>query len=145
ESFVFLGWLTPLLALAGLVVVLRARRIGLALALAIGAAVPMLLALGTHFPLYSAVWHHFAPLRYPRVPEREFPVACLCLAALVAFAAARLRWILVAVLVVLVAADLRVSIYDAAAASKGTGAYKGLTAPGRLLELPVLHPNVQLG
>jgi hypothetical protein len=73
------------------------------------------------------------------------PVACLCLAALVAFAASRLRWPLVTVLVVLVAADLRVSIYDAAAAYRGSGAYKGLSAPGRLLELPVLHPNVHLG
>jgi hypothetical protein len=73
------------------------------------------------------------------------PVACLCLAALAAFAVARLRWILVAALVVLVAADLRVSIYDAAAANRGTGAYRGLEAPGRLLELPVLHPNVHLG
>ena len=145
ESFVFLGWFVPLLALVGLVLLVLARRWWLVAVLALGALVPILLALGTHFPLYSTLWHHFAPLRYPRVPERLMPVACLCLAALVAFAAARLRWILVAVLVMLVAADLRVSIYDAAAASKGTGAYKGLTAPGRLLELPVLHPNVQLG
>src|SRR6185312_6897454 len=36
ESFVFVGWLTPLLALAGLAVVLRARRWGLAVALAVG-------------------------------------------------------------------------------------------------------------
>ena len=145
ESFVFLGWLTPLLALAGLVMLVRARRWGLVAVLAVGALVPMLLALGTHFPLYSTLWHHLAPLRYPRVPERLMPVACLCLAALVAFAAARLRWPLVAVLVVLVAADLRVSIYDAAAAYRGSDAYKGLSAPGRLLELPVLHPNVHLG
>jgi len=145
ESFVFLGWFVPLLALAGLVLLVLARRWWLIAVLALGAILPMLLALGTHFPLYSTLWHHLAPLRYPRVPERLMPVACLCLAALVAVAAARLRWILVAVLVVLVAADLRVSIYDAAAASRGSDAYKGLSAPGRLLELPVLHPNVQLG
>jgi hypothetical protein len=145
ESFVFLGWLVPLLALAGLVVLVLARRWWLVAVLALGALVPMLLALGTHFPLYSTLWHHLAPLRYPRVPERLMPVACLCVAALVAVAAARLRWILVAVLLVLVAADLRVSIYDAAAAERGTGAYEGLTAHGRLLELPVLHPNVHLG
>jgi hypothetical protein len=145
ESFVFLGWLVPLLALAGLVVLVLARRWWLVAVLALGALVPMLLALGTHFPLYSTLWHHLAPLRYPRVPERLMPVACLCVAALVAVAAARLRWILVAVLLVLVAADLRVSIYDAAAADRGTGAYEGLTAHGRLLELPVLHPNVHLG
>ncbi|HSC51350.1 MAG TPA: hypothetical protein VLD16_13895, partial [Gaiellaceae bacterium] len=145
ESFVFLGWLVPLLALAGLVLLVLARRWWLAVVLAVGALVPMLLALGTHFPLYSTLWHHLAPLRYPRVPERFMPVACLCLAALVAVAAARLRWILVAVLLVVVAADLRVSIYDAAAAYRGTGAYEGLTAPGRLLELPVLNPDVHLG
>ena len=86
--------------------------------LAIGALVPMLLALGTHFPLYSTLWHHFPPLRYPRVPERQMPVACLALAALAAFAVARLRWVLVAALLVLVAADLRVSIYEAAAADR---------------------------
>src|SRR5439155_25286848 len=88
ESFVFLGWLTRLLALGGLALLLRARRLGLALALAVGAVVPVLLALGTHFPLYATVWHHFPPLRYPRVPERELPVACLAIAALAAFAVA---------------------------------------------------------
>jgi hypothetical protein len=146
ESFVFLGWLTPVLALAGLVLLLGARRFGLAAALAVGAVVPVLLALGTHFPLYSTLWHHFAPLRYPRVPERLMPVACLAIAALVAFAVARVRWLpLVAVLLVLVAADLRVSIYQAAAAEPGRRAYASLQARGRLLELPVLHPNVHLG
>ena len=146
ESFVFLGWLTPLLALAGLVLLFRARRFGLAAALAIGAVVPIVLALGTHFPLYSTLWHHLAPLRYPRVPERLMPVACLAIAGLVAFAVARLRWLaLVAALLVLLAADLRVSVYEAAAAEPGRQAYAGLTAPGRLLELPVLHPNVHLG
>ena len=131
ESFVFLGWLTPLLALAGLVLLLRARRFGLAAALAIGALVPALLALGTHFPLYSPLWHHFAPLRYPRVPERLMPVACLAVAALVAFAVARVRWLaLVAALLVLVAADLRVSVYEAAAAEPGKRAYAGLTSQG---------------
>ena len=146
ESFVFLGWLTPLLALAGLVLLFGARRFGLAAALAIGAVVPIVLALGTHFPLYSTLWHHLAPLRYPRVPERLMPVACLAIAGLVAFAVARLRWLaLVAALLVLLAADLRVSVYEAAAAEPGRQAYAGLTAPGRLLELPVLHPSVQLG
>ena len=63
ESFVFVGWLTPILALAGLVLLVRARRLGLALALGIGAVVPIVLALGTHFPLYEWLWHHFPPLR----------------------------------------------------------------------------------
>ena len=150
ESFVFVGWLTPLLALAGLVVVVRARRLGLALALAVGVVVPALLALGTHFPLYSTLWHHFSPLRYPRVPEREFPVACLAIAALVAFAVAslarRVAWVIALVLVALFL-DLRigVSAYRVARADSNNAAYAALHGPGRLLELPVLHPSVNHG
>ena len=135
ESFVFLGWLTPLLAIAGLVVVTRMRRYGLALALAVGAVVPVVLALGTHFPLYDWLWHHFRPLRYPRVPERQLPVACLAIAALVAFA---VLWITrrfsnlvtVCYLLVLVAVfvDLRlwVSTYRVASADPGNAAYAAL-------------------
>jgi hypothetical protein len=149
ESFVFVGWLTPLLALAGLVVVLRARRLGLALALAIGVVVPTLLALGTHFPLYSTLWHHFSPLRYPRVPEREFPVACLAIAALVAFAVARISRIALVTALVLVALflDLRigVSAYRVARADSHNAAYAALHGSGRLLELPVLHPSLNHG
>jgi hypothetical protein len=88
ESFVYLGWLTPLLAVAGIVLLVRARRLGLAIALGVGAAAPILLALGTHFPLYSTLWHSFPPLRFPRVPERQMPVACLALAGLAAVTAA---------------------------------------------------------
>jgi hypothetical protein len=156
ESFVFVGWLTPLLALAGLAVVLRARRFGLAVALAIGVLVPTLLALGTHFPLYATLWHHFSLLRYPRVPEREFPVACLAIAGLVAFATASIArrfnpFVTTCYLVVLVAvsADLRVGVsaYRVAKADPGNRAYAILheTRPGRLLELPVLHPSVNHG
>jgi hypothetical protein len=148
ESFVFLGWLTPLLALAGLVLLLLARRFSLALALTLGALVPVLLAFGTNLPLYSFLWHHFSPLRYPRVPERQLPVACLALAALAAFSVARLRWTLAAaVAVVAITADLRVDVYDTAAADNGNRAYAVLRShpPGRLLELPVFHPAVQLG
>jgi hypothetical protein len=148
ESFVFLGWLTPLLALAGLALLLGARRHGLALALLLGALVPILLAFGTNLPLYSFLWHHFSPLRYPRVPERQLPVACLALAALAAFAVARLRWpLIVPLALVAVAADLHVQVYEAAAADSGNRAYEALRSqpPGRLLELPVFHPSVQLG
>jgi hypothetical protein len=154
ESFVFLGWLTPVLAAAGLVALLVARRYGLAAVFAVGAIVPMLLALGTHFPLYEPIWHHFPPLRYPRVPERQMPVACLAVAALAAFAVARLArsfpklvavCYLLAVLVL--ALDLRVWVYQAAAADRDNGAYQALRdAPaGRLLEVPVLNPSVHLG
>jgi hypothetical protein len=154
ESFVFLGWLTPVLAAAGLVALLVARRYGLAAVLAVGAIVPMLLALGTHFPLYEPIWHHFPPLRYPRVPERQMPVACLAVAALAAFAVARLArsfpklvavCYLLAVLVL--ALDLRVWVYQAAAADRDNGAYQALrdASAGRLLEVPVLNPSVHLG
>jgi hypothetical protein len=160
ESFVFLGWLAPLLALAGLVVLVRARRIGLAVALAIGAIVPLVLALGTHFPLYGTLWHHFPPLRYPRVPERQLPVACLALAALAAVAVAwiasrlgRRSHALVTVCYVLAVAalfaDLRlgVSSYRSVRADQANAAYAALRGQpsGRLLELPVLHPSIAHG
>ncbi len=152
ESFVFLGWLTPLLAIAGLVFVFRARRYGLALVLAVGAIVPLVLALGTHFPLYDWLWHHFPPLRYPRVPERQLPVACLSIAALVSFAVLwitrrfpQLVTVCYSLLLVALFADLRlwVTSYRVARADPGNAAYaafRGLP-PGRLLELPVLHPT----
>ena len=153
ESFVFLGWLAPLLALLGLVALLRARRVGLALALAVGAIVPIALALGTHFPLYGTIWHHFPPLRYPRVPERQMPIACLALAALVAFATAwlarRFALVLTVVLVAALFLDLRLGVtaYRVARADEGNAAYAALRPlpAGRLLELPVLHPSVNHG
>jgi hypothetical protein len=51
------------------------------------------------------------------------------------------------VLLLLVALDLRVWIYDAEAGDRGNDAYEAVrrAPPGRLLELPVLHPNVHLG
>src|SRR5919205_4307361 len=88
EQFVFLGWVTPLLALAGLALLLARRRYALAAAFGVGAVVPIVLALGTRTPFYSALWHALPPFRFPRVPERLLPIACLCLAALFAFAVA---------------------------------------------------------
>ena len=84
EEYVFLGWLTPLLALVGLWAVRRQR--GLAVFLALAAVVPVLLALGSNLPLYDPLWHALPPLRFARVPERLLPIACLAMAALVAFA-----------------------------------------------------------
>ena len=88
------------------------------------------------------------------MPERQLPIACLALAALAAFAVARVarafpRQVTVCYLVAVLAlvVDLRVTIYDAAAADSGNRAYELLRSepPGRLLELPVFHPSVQLG
>ena len=148
ESFVFLGWLTPLVALAGLVLLVRGRRFGLAAVLAAGVVVPSLLALGTHLPSYSWLWHNVGPFRYPRVPERLMPIACLSVAALVAFALPRRRsGAIAAVAIVLLAADLHVHAYGASAADRGNAAYTALRSslPGRLLELPVFLPDVHYG
>jgi hypothetical protein len=148
---VFLGWLTPVAALAGLALLWRDGKRGLAWLLGLGALVPMLLALGTNLPLYSAVWHAFKPFRYPRVPERLMPIACLCLAALVAYAVARVagrRTLLIpAVALALVALDLHVRVYGASAADEDNAAYAVLrdAPPGRLLELPVFLPDIHYG
>ncbi|MFN2466529.1 MAG: hypothetical protein ABR521_00125, partial [Gaiellaceae bacterium] len=150
EQFALLGWATPLIAAAGLALLVRARRVGLATVLGVGAVVPVALALGTNLPLYRRLYEVLAPLRYPRVPERLLPIACLALAALVALAAARLRPRLAPlVLVLLVFADLRagVTLYGASAADEGNAAYAAIDAApaGRVLELPVFLPDRHYG
>ena len=152
ERFVYLGWLTPLAAVVGFVV-LRGRR-GLAAVLGLGALVPCLLALGANLPGYRTLWEH-SPLHSTRVPERLLPIACLCLAALLAFALdrlsvdatqARLRALTAAALVV-IAADLWVPLYDPLVADEGNGVYAEIAdgPPGRLLELPPLLPDAYAG
>lgn len=149
ERYVFLGWVTPLLAVGGLAALAQARRFGLVLLLGLGAVIPILLALGTNLPLYSALWRAFPPLRYPRVPERLLPVGLVCIAALVAFLAARSRSRVVvpAFLVALLVADLHVRHYGAVSADEGNAAYAALRqeSHGRLLELPVFLPGTDLG
>ncbi len=144
EQFVFLGWLTPLLALAGLIFLVRSRRYALAAVLAIGAVVPLVLALGTHTPIYSVLWHAVPPFRFPRVPERLLPIASLCIAALVAFAVARMRSVAMATLAVgLLFVDLHVHVYrESAPGNPERAAFHG---PGRLLELPIFDPSVHYG
>jgi hypothetical protein len=144
EQFVFLGWATPLIALAGLILLVRARRYSLAALLGLGALVPIVLALGTNTPLYEGLWHALPPFRFPRVPERLLPIACLCFAALFAFAVSRSRSALVtAVAVLLVLVDLHARVYEKSAA--GDPAAVVPTAGGRLLELPVFDPDVHYG
>lgn len=148
ETFVFLGWLTLLLALAGAVVLARERP-GLTLVLAAGVIVPVVLALGTHEPLWHWARHHFHPLRQARVPERFLPIACVCIAALAAYAIARLRpsnRLLQGAIAVLVAADLLVTTrpFAAARADQGNAAYAAISEHGRLLELPVFLPDSHL-
>jgi hypothetical protein len=144
EQFVFLGWATPLVALAGLLLLIRARRYSLAAILGVGAIVPLVLALGTRTPFYSALWHALPPFRFPRVPERLLPIACLCIAALFAYAVAQSRRTIVVVLgVALLFVDLHARVYGKSAPGDPGGAVP--SASGRLLELPVFDPGVHYG
>jgi hypothetical protein len=153
EQFVYAGWLVPVLAIAG-VVLLWGRSRALATLLGTAALIPSLLALGTNLPLYEWLWDVFPPLRYPRVPGRLLPIANLAVAALVAVAAARIlaasgrrAAAVLAALVVLVAADLLVFPLDATDADPDNGAYAVLRdePEGRILELPLIEPGVHYG
>jgi hypothetical protein len=157
EELVFLGWLTPILALVGLWAV-RGKR-GLAVFLALAALVPTVLALGANVPLYEPLWQAFPPLRFARVPERLMPIACLAIAALVGFAVAFLlnrsrasdargRSLAaggVAVLLVALALDLRVPVFGAVAPDRDNAAYAVIRGDGRLFELPVFNPGIHFG
>lgn len=160
ESYVFVGWLTPLVAIAGLVVLVRAGRPWLAALLGVAAVVPMLLALGTNTPLYRPVRAVVPGLHYPRVPERLMPIACLAIAALVAFAVQGLlegdllaglaasAVAGIAVAVVVFGADLHFNALKATAADEGNKAYEaldGASKDARLLELPVFLPDINYG
>ncbi len=143
EQFVFLGWVTPLVALAGLLLLIRSRRYALATILGLGTFVPIVLALGTRTPIYSAFWHALPPFRFPRVPERLLPIACLCIAALFAHAVAQSRRTIVAALAIaLLLVDLHAQVYG-----KSAPGDPGVipSASGRLLELPVFDPGVHYG
>jgi hypothetical protein len=158
EELVFVGWLTPLLALAGLWTIRRRRRLALVLGLAV--FVPCVLALGASVPLYEPLWRVLPPLRFARVPERLMPIACLAIAALVAHAvafvliqhkgnsSARSAWVAAAasgILLVLLAIDLRVPVFGAVAPDRANAAYAAIRGDGRLLELPVFRPDIHFG
>jgi hypothetical protein len=154
EELVFVGWLTPLLALAGLVAIRRRR--GLAVLLALGVVLPCLLALGANLPGYESLWRSVPGLDATRVPERFLPIACLSLAALAAFGVQRLTALVssrherllplvAAAVVVVLALDLRVPVFGAVAADTPSSAYAAMRGEGRLLELPVFRPDVHYG
>lgn len=159
EELVFVGWLVPLFALAGLWA-LRPRR-GLAALLALGVVVPCAFALGSHLPGYRLLWSVVPGLGTTRVPERLMPIACLALAALAAagveraLTAARKHFVLMqhkislavatAGLLVAIGVDLRVPVFGAVAADTTSGAYAAIRGEGRLLELPVFRPGVHYG
>jgi hypothetical protein len=154
ERFTYVGWLLPLLAAAGVVVLWRGRQRALAVVLGIGALAPIVLALGTNLPLYEWLWDAFPPLRFPRVPGRLMPIADLALAALAAVAIARIvarsgrrgGWA-GAALLLLVAADLLVFPLGSAADDPGNKAYAALAdePAGRVLELPLFEPGIHYG
>src|SRR5207244_5819859 len=84
------------------------------------------------------------PFRFPRVPERLVPIACLCIAALFAYAVAQTRRTIVVVLAIgLLFVDLHARLYGKSAAGDPAGMVP--SAPGRLLELPVFDPGVHYG
>lgn len=148
ETFVLLGWLLPVAAAAGLYVLVRRRDRALAAVLALGVAVPVVLALGANTPLYEPLWRNAPGLGDTRVPGRLLPIACLSLAALGAFALARVPWRYAALAAVpLVALDLRVDVYRPMGADEGNPVYAQLrrAAPGRVLERPVHLPERQEG
>jgi hypothetical protein len=148
ERFVYLGWLLPVLAVAGLVLLWRRRR-GLAIVLGLAALVPVLLALGTNLPFYETLRDVFPPLRYPRVPGRFLPLANLALAALAAVAVAaatsrlvgRRRTAVAAAFLAFVAADLLVFPLESSEADPDNAAYAALaeSGAGRVLGLPIFQ------
>jgi len=156
ERFAYLGWLLPVVAIAGAGCLCFRNTISLsrrlALVLGLGAIVPCLLALGANLPGYGLLWRN-TPLHSTRVPERLLPIACLCLAALAAAAIAcvsetQSRSRLVAVVAALVvAADLWVPLYDPLVADEDNAVYDRVAAapPGRLLEVPPLPPDAYAG
>lgn len=153
EQFTYVGWLTPILAIVGVIVLSRGRR-WLAALLAAAAVVPFLFAVGTNFPLYVPIWEHVPPLRFTRVPGRLLPVAELAIAALVAFAIASVRErarpqrrLLVSVVAgLLVVGDLLVLPFRPTAADPANAAYTSLRErPGRQLEIPLFEPGIHYG
>jgi hypothetical protein len=148
EYALFLGRVTPLLAVIGLVILTRRREYAFAALLALAVAVPVWLALGTKVPTYEWLWRHVDPFHYPRVPERLMPIAGLAIAALVAVAVGRRpRPIVAAIVLVVLFFDLRLPVYGAAAADPDNGAYAALAdaRPGRVLELPLFRPERHWG
>ncbi len=152
EEFVFLGWLTPLVALAGLWAI--RRRSGLAWFLGLAAVLPCVLALGSNAPLYEPLWRALPQLRFARVPERLLPVSALAIAALVALAFDRVARrtsvgnrvaALGAVAIALLALDVRVPVFGAVEPDRPSAAYAAVRGPGRLFELPVFRPDIHFG
>jgi hypothetical protein len=149
EAFVFLGWLTPVLAVLALVV----HRSRLTLVLGVGALVPCLLALGANLPGYEALWETLPGLGSTRVPGRFMPIAALSIAGLAAVAIDQLtrykHWVAPAAALLLVALDLRLGVTAVrpTPSDPDNRAYATLAdaGPGRLVELALYPPDRQEG
>jgi hypothetical protein len=95
--------------------------------------------------VYEPLWNLVPGLGDTRVPSRFLPIACLCIAALVAFAVDRVPWRYAALLAIpLVALDLRVDVYRPMGADEGNAVYAQV-GPGPLLEQPVHLPELLEG
>ena len=151
EKLVFVGWLTPIVAVVGLASLRRST--GLATVLALAAVVPCALALGGNLPGYETLWRNVPGLDATRVPERLMPIACLALAALASFGVQLATdcckrvpsSVVAAVAAVLLAADIHVPVFGAVAPDGESAAYAAIRGNGRLLELPVFRPDVHFG
>jgi hypothetical protein len=155
EPFAYVGWLLPLAALAGIVLLARRRQRWLAALLAVSVVLPLLIALGTNFPAYEALRDLIPPFRFPRVPGRLIPVANLALAAAAAVAVAHLlslvsprrRLAAGTVAVAFCLADLLVLPFGTGERGEpdlARAALRGAPA-GRVLDLPYLTPGSHLG
>ena len=153
EEFVYLGWLTPALAVVGLVFLARRRR-GLAVLFGVAASSRCCSRLGDEparlrsslAPLLAAPLHPrprtIAADRQPR-PGGARRLRLRGAAG----PPGRAGDAVAATLVVLVALDLVVQPLSSAAADPDNGAYLALadSPPGRVLELPLFEPGVHYG
>ena len=157
EEYVFLGWLTPLLALAGLWAIRRQR--GLALFLALAAVVPCLLALGVEPAALRAALARAAaaPLRArPRAPAADRLPGDrrarrvrrrLCVESTQGHRGAGRSWrrSWSAPCSRCSRVDVRVPVFGAVAPDRANAAYAAIRGDGRLLELPVFRPDIHFG
>jgi hypothetical protein len=147
ETVVLLGWVLPLAAIVGLVLLARRDR-ALTLVFGLGVLVPVVFALGASTPLYRPVWELLPGLGQTRVPGRLLPIACLCIAALFAIALDRVRWRYAAIAAAtLVFADTTIDTFDPLVADENNAIYARLGAQqgGGLLERRVFLPERQEG
>ena len=157
EELVFVGWLTPLVALAGLWRLASRPQRGLAVAARRGSARPVPPGAGRQ---PSRVRDALAPRPGarcdpgPRAPDadrlprdrrsrgvrssRRSRGSCRINTSSLSPLAA-------VVAVVVLAVDLRVPVFGAVAADAPSSAYAAIRGEGRLLELPVFRPDVHYG